>query len=136
MQDLLRLTSLMFLLTLSITAQADVLRIPISHQGHTSIKMPVHGDQQTQVIQQFGEPRKRYPSVGQPRAGVNLEIKRRETIPCTYTHMRISENPSAKMESWMPGGRGARGCMGEITWRGGRQNKELVGADNPDRMKP
>ena len=66
MQDLLRLTSLMFLLTLSITAQADVLRIPISHQGHTSIKMPVHGDQQTQVIQQFGEPRKRYPSVGQP----------------------------------------------------------------------
>ena len=76
------------------------------------------------------------PSVGQPRAGVNLEIKRRETIPCTYTHMRISENPSAKMESWMPGGRGARGCMGEITWRGGRQNKELVGADNPDRMKP
>ncbi len=46
--------------------QAEVLRIPISQQGAARISMPAHGDQQTQVLQQFGEPRVRHKSVGQP----------------------------------------------------------------------
>lgn len=63
----LRLTTLLCLGILSTTTvQADVLRIPISQQGSASIKMPTHGDKQTQVIQQFGEPSKRHASVGQP----------------------------------------------------------------------
>ena len=50
----------------SANAQADVLHIPVEQQGNVSIKMPAHGDQQAQVILQFGEPSLRHPSVGQP----------------------------------------------------------------------
>lgn len=46
--------------------QAEVLRIPISQQGAARINMPMHGDQQAQVLQQFGEPRVRHQGVGQP----------------------------------------------------------------------
>ncbi|QEY58312.1 phosphodiesterase [Pseudomonas sp. C27(2019)] len=46
--------------------QAEVLRIPISQQGASSLSMPAHGDKQAQVLQQFGEPRIRHQSVGQP----------------------------------------------------------------------
>lgn len=46
--------------------QAEVLRIPISQQGAAHISMPAHGDRQAQVVQQFGEPRVRHKSVGQP----------------------------------------------------------------------
>ncbi len=46
--------------------QADVLRIPISQQGSVNLQMPAHGDQQAQVLKQFGEPRLRHQSVGQP----------------------------------------------------------------------
>lgn len=67
MKHNLPFTTLLFLVALNITSvQADVLRIPISQQGSASIKMPAHGDQQAQVLQQFGEPSKRHASVGQP----------------------------------------------------------------------
>ncbi len=46
--------------------QAEVLRIPVSQQGAARISMPAHGDQQSQVVQQFGEPRVRHTRVGQP----------------------------------------------------------------------
>lgn len=63
----LRIAILLGLSILTATSvQADVLRIPISEQGRLAIKMPAHGDQQVHVLQQFGEPRARHPSVGQP----------------------------------------------------------------------
>ena len=67
MKHNLACVALLFLAALSITSvQAEVLRIPISQQGNVSIQMPAHGDQQAQVVQQFGEPSVRHSSVGQP----------------------------------------------------------------------
>lgn len=61
------ISALLCLAILAIShAQAEVLRIPISQQGAARISMPMHGDQQAQVLQQFGEPRVRHQSVGQP----------------------------------------------------------------------
>jgi hypothetical protein len=60
-------STLFCLAILSIShVQAEVLRIPISQQGVARITMPAHGKQQAQVLQQFGEPRVRHQSVGQP----------------------------------------------------------------------
>jgi len=50
----------------SVTTHAEVLRIPISQQGQNTVQLPSHGDQQAQVLQRYGEPDKRHPSVGQP----------------------------------------------------------------------
>lgn len=61
------ITTLFCLAFLSIShVQAEALRIPVSQQGAVRISMPAHGDQQAQVLQQFGEPRVRHQSVGQP----------------------------------------------------------------------
>lgn len=61
------ISALLCLTFLSIShVQAEALRIPISQQGAVQISMPTHGDKQTQVLQQFGEPRMRHQSVGQP----------------------------------------------------------------------
>ena len=57
---------LSFALLANTSLQAQVLHIPLSQQGSTRIKMPMHGDKQTQVIEQFGEPTRRHASVGQP----------------------------------------------------------------------
>ena len=63
----LRIATLLCLSILTtISVQAEVLRIPLSQQGSSHIKLPARGDQQTQVIKQFGEPRLRHASVGQP----------------------------------------------------------------------
>lgn len=62
-----RISTLLCLAILSIShVQAEVLRIPISQQGAVRTSMSAHGDQQAQVLQQFGEPRVRHQSVGQP----------------------------------------------------------------------
>lgn len=72
--------------------QAEVLRIPISQQGATRINMPAHGDQQTQILQKFGEPRMRYKSVGQPPIsrwdypGFSVYFERTTVINSVQTH--------------------------------------------------
>lgn len=53
-------------LCFSLNAQAEVLRIPISEQGSSPTALPLRGEQQAQVIQQFGQPVKRHASVGNP----------------------------------------------------------------------
>lgn len=53
-------------LCLSVNLHAEVLRIPISEQGVSHTGLPTHGEQQAQVIKQFGQPDKRHASVGHP----------------------------------------------------------------------
>ena len=92
MQSIFHITTLLFLLVLSSTTHADVLRIPISQQGDTRIKMPAHGDQQAQVIQQFGEPSKRHPSIGQPPitrwdySGFSVYFEQSTVVNSVQTH--------------------------------------------------
>lgn len=60
-------TAVLYIGLLSCSAvHAEVLRIPISQQGDSSIKVPSYGERQAQVLEQFGEPRARHASVGQP----------------------------------------------------------------------
>lgn len=65
MQQLIQALICCALLT-STQLYAEVLRIPISQQGTSTLQMPARGEQQTQVLQQFGEPQRRHSSVGQP----------------------------------------------------------------------
>ena len=92
----LALTALLYLALCTATAaQADVLRIPISQQGRITVKMPAHGDQQTQVLQQFGEPRARHPGVGQPPisrwdyAGFTVYFEHNTVVNSVQTHQPL-----------------------------------------------
>ena len=98
MKDYLPFTALLVFGLLASNVQAEVLHIPISQQGNLNLKMPAQGDQQSQVIQQFGQPRTRHPSVGQPPIsrwdypGFSVYFERNSVINSVQTHQ--PRNPS------------------------------------------
>lgn len=79
-----------------LNANAELLHIPISQQGNQAINMPVHGDTQSQVIQRFGEPNVRHPSVGQPPISrwdyPNFSVYFEQTTVISSVHIHTPRN--------------------------------------------
>ncbi|MDY0250990.1 MAG: phosphodiesterase [Pseudomonas sp.] len=99
MKHYLPFTALLYFGALTSTCvQADVLRIPLSQQGSASIKMPAHGDQQAQVVKQFGEPKVRHSSVGQPPIsrwdypGFSVYFEQNTVVNSVQTHQPNSSS--------------------------------------------
>ena len=58
------LTALLFTLTLG--AQAEVIRIPVGQQGASDIAIPARGETKARVLDRFGLADEEHPAVGQP----------------------------------------------------------------------